>query len=312
MALSAWAQQDDSSPEQAGAVALAQGEVTATDASGQSRELRDGDDIYAGDTIATGADSYADLDFTDDGAMTLRPDSRFAIQRYHYDAAAHPEDGSTPEADDQPDAPESAFFSLLKGGFRAVSGLIGHINRDEYQVNTPTVTIGIRGTGYDVRYCQDDCADVAGANQPAPANGLYTGVNKGAIALKNEAGETTTVNKGEYLRQLRGQRSFERMTHPPRALRRMGLPPKLRARAQQNRARLRMRRRQEFHKLRARRLRQRVRQKQKPPHPAHPGKAQHKAGRDCSKTKNPKLCEKRQARGQREEEPRAQERRGRR
>ena len=55
---------------------------------------------------------------------------------------------------------ESAFFRLLKGGFRAVSGLIGHTRREDYAVQTPVATIGIRGTDYEVRMCSGDCGDV--------------------------------------------------------------------------------------------------------------------------------------------------------
>ena len=46
-----------------------------------------------------------------------------------------------------------AFFSLLKGGFRTVSGLIGKINHEDYSVATPVATIGIRGTDYLTVLC---------------------------------------------------------------------------------------------------------------------------------------------------------------
>src|SRR3546814_15472343 len=43
---------------------------------------------------------------------------------------------------------KSGFFRLLKGGFRAVSGLIGRVDHEEYRVSTPVATIGLRGTEY--------------------------------------------------------------------------------------------------------------------------------------------------------------------
>ncbi|MDR3418110.1 MAG: FecR family protein [Nevskia sp.] len=220
-------------PEQAGTVALAEGTVTAATADGTSRKLGDGDAIYAGDTITTGSASYADLDFEDGATFVLRPDSQFRVQSYHYEADAH-----DPDQPATPAAPESAFFQLVKGGFRAVTGLIGHLNRDEYRIDTPTATIGIRGTGYDVRYCQDDCADEGGA---APENGLYTSVNKGSIAMRNESGETVAaVGQNAHIASIRDRVRLLRQR--PRALSRMTLPPALAKRAMARRQQIRQHR----------------------------------------------------------------------
>src|SRR3546814_7082028 len=54
---------------------------------------------------------------------------------------------------------KSGFFRLLKGGFRAVSGLIGRVDHEEYRVSTPVATIGIRGTDYYVYQCDAACDD---------------------------------------------------------------------------------------------------------------------------------------------------------
>src|SRR5690606_19192386 len=78
----------------------------------------------------------------------------------------------------------NALFRLLKGGFRAVTGLIGKENRDNYRVRTPVATIGIRGTDFEARFCQGDCFDI----DPMPRDGLYTGVFQGRINLANGAG----------------------------------------------------------------------------------------------------------------------------
>lgn len=174
-----------------GTATLVTGHVTAAAPSGEIRDLIKGAPVYQGETIITASSSYVNIEFTDTGRVLLRPESRFAIERYQY-AGAQP--AAAPSAAAQPARQESAFFRLLKGGFRAVSGLIGHTRRDDYAVQTPVATIGIRGTDYEVRYCAGDCADIT----PAPKDGLYAGVQAGAIALTNGGGETNTA-AGQYV-----------------------------------------------------------------------------------------------------------------
>jgi hypothetical protein len=148
-------------PESAGDVVLAQGSVTDTGTDGKSRPLQDGDTVYPGDSFVLGDDSYLDVDFEDGGRILLRPDTTFQIQEYHFDPAAHPTEGAEPAPEPlaTPPQPENSFFKLVKGGLRAVDGLIGHSHPENYGIETPVATIGVRGTAFDVRYCGDDCKD---------------------------------------------------------------------------------------------------------------------------------------------------------
>lgn len=95
----------------------------------------------------------------------------------------------TPETDET----SRAFFRLLKGGFRSVSGLIGKANHDDYRVSTPVATIGIRGTQYGARLCQGDCSDrdeilaklrAAGRGARPGETILVTTVEEGEISLR--------------------------------------------------------------------------------------------------------------------------------
>lgn len=235
------AQAGAGAPEPAARVLVAAGAVTDTGADGRSRALADGDTVYAGDTVGTAAGGYASLDFEDGGELILRPSTQLQIRQYHFDAASHdpPAAGSAPSAP-APDAPpagrESAVFSLAKGGLRAVSGLIGHLQHDDYALQTPTATLGIRGTAYDLRYCQDDCTDEA-EQGVAPDNGLYASVSQGAIALRNDAGESLTgAGQSAHVRA-RGVLA-RRLAGLPAALRHMDLPEALRARAAAMRQRI--------------------------------------------------------------------------
>ena len=178
----------------AGTATLVTGHVSAASPAGEIRDLVKGSPVYEGEVIITSNASYVNIEFTDGGRVLLRPESRFEIDRYQFSGGPQP---ATPAA--QPgNAPaprqESAFFRLLKGGFRAVSGLIGHTRHEDYSVQTPVATIGIRGTDYEVRLCQGDCGDIT----PTPKDGLYAGVQSGSIALTNQGG-TTTPSAGQFV-----------------------------------------------------------------------------------------------------------------
>lgn len=117
----------------AGRVEFAIGNVSALGADGQSRALNKGSEINPGETIAT-TDGRAQLRFSDGGYISLQPNTEFKVEDYNFNGKA---DGS-----------EKGFFSLIKGGLRAITGAIGHTNKTAYRVNTPVATIGIRGTEY--------------------------------------------------------------------------------------------------------------------------------------------------------------------
>jgi hypothetical protein len=173
----------------AGTATLVTGHVSAATPSGEIRDIVKGGPVYEGEVLITASSSSVNIEFSDGGRVLLRPESRFQIERYQYATTATPT-----QAANQPARQESAFFRLLKGGFRAVSGLIGHTRREDYAVQTPVATIGIRGTDYEVRFCQGDCTDTT----PTPKDGLYAGVQSGSIALSNQGG-TTTPTAGQYV-----------------------------------------------------------------------------------------------------------------
>lgn len=180
----------------AGDITLLTGRATAAGESGEIRPLAKGDMVYAGEMINTGPNSYLNIKFTDGGRVLLRPNTRFQIEEYAYADAVPGESESggsaaSPNVDAEPEG--NALFRLLKGGFRAVTGMIGKKNRDNYNVRTPVATIGIRGTDFEARFCQGDCLDI----DPAPRDGLYTGVFNGGIQLNNGAG-TFDRDAGQY------------------------------------------------------------------------------------------------------------------
>src|SRR6195256_5661554 len=151
--------------EPAGKVLTAGGDVLVLRGS-QILRLSSGAGIESGDQIHTGADGKALIVFTDSGLIWIRSNSDFVVDEYSY---TNGQGGR-----------ESAFFSLLKGGARSVTGLIGRRNRMSYRLRVSVATIGIRGTDFSVVMCQRDCRDSDGG---LAAKGLYGEVLEGRIAV---------------------------------------------------------------------------------------------------------------------------------
>jgi hypothetical protein len=123
------------------------GGVTVTGADGRSRPAAKGLELQSGDRIVT-AEGRAQLRFTDGAYVSLQPNTDFTIREYRFD-------GKT-------DGTEKGIFGLVRGALRTVTGAIGRVNRGAYQIQTPTATIGIRGTGGLIQILPDGSTLVTG------------------------------------------------------------------------------------------------------------------------------------------------------
>lgn len=158
----------------AGEITHLSGVLSVQRADGSSKILSVKSQVDEGDTLATEKDAYARIRFIDGGEVVLRPNTRFKVERYRYEAAK-------PEND-------SVLTGLLKGGLRAVTGAVGKRSMDKVTYQTPTATIGIRGTHFGALFCKGDCADVKTRSGKPPRDGLHVDVAVGRIALTNKAG----------------------------------------------------------------------------------------------------------------------------
>ena len=120
-----------------GTIIFKTGEASVTHADNASVPAEKNLALLAGDTIET-RDGRVQFSLIDGGKISLQPNSIFKINKYEFSGK---EDGS-----------EYAFMELVKGGLRTISGLIGHKNRERYQLKTTVATIGIRGTEYTVNF----------------------------------------------------------------------------------------------------------------------------------------------------------------
>ena len=153
-----------------GRVLLASGDVSA-ERSGQRVALSRGAEVQEGDVLRTGERSALQVRFNDESMASLRANTELRVDAYQFNR--------TPATD-------KMNVSLVKGGLRTVTGLIGKANQDGFGLKTATATIGIRGTHFTALHCQGDCSNPDGT--PA-ANGTYGGVTDGRIGVSNATGE---------------------------------------------------------------------------------------------------------------------------
>ena len=147
------ASQAQTAPNSAATATAVEGTAYVIRADGRQGILARGSALNVGDSVTTTRNSTVRLRFTDGGETALRPDSRIAVQSYAYSSDA-------PQAD-------NLVLGLLKGGLRAITGAIGKRgNVDAYRVQVNSATIGIRGTDYTARVCDNDCPTVIAQNTP--------------------------------------------------------------------------------------------------------------------------------------------------
>ncbi|MGI4719039.1 MAG: FecR family protein [Janthinobacterium lividum] len=154
----------------AGVVARLSGPLLAKKADGSVKVLGLKSEVESGDTLVSEKNTYAQIRFVDNSEITLRPGTTFKIENFAYDQGK-------PEAD-------QASYSLVKGGLRSITGLMGKRNKEKFSLKTPNATIGIRGTTFIAQYVVPDPAQAA----PVLAPGLHVSVSEGAIVVTNNGG----------------------------------------------------------------------------------------------------------------------------
>jgi hypothetical protein len=156
-----------------GTVDAVSGEATITDATGANKRVAAGTQIFTGQSIQTASDGEVHIVTEDSGLIALRPNSSFRIDRYR--SQGEPED--------------EVVFSLFKGALRSITGWIAKRNPSAYRLNTPTATIGVRGTDHETTVIETE----TGNDLP----GTFDSVNEGSTVLRTARGEIE-VHPGEH------------------------------------------------------------------------------------------------------------------
>jgi hypothetical protein len=139
-----------------GTVTDVSGPLLARKADGIVKVLSQQSTVDQGDTLVSEKGTYARIKFIDNSEITLRPNTQFKIENFAYEEAKPEED--------------HAIFSLIKGGLRSITGLLGKRNKERFGLNTPTATIGIRGTNFIAEYIPPSKEEVAAYQAAALAS----------------------------------------------------------------------------------------------------------------------------------------------
>jgi hypothetical protein len=170
----------------AGTVMQLSGPLMAKKADGKVKILAIKSEVEQGDTLLTEKETYALIRLIDNSEITLKPNTSFVIEHFSYTA-------------EQPDG-DHAIFSLIKGGLRSVTGLLGKRNKERFEMKTPAATIGIRGTTFVASYVAPSAPALPAAATSAGqglAPGLYVQVLDGLIHVTNPAG-TQNFAAGQF------------------------------------------------------------------------------------------------------------------
>ena len=154
------------------------GNVQVQVGSATSRPLRQGDNVSQGDTVSTGSASSVVLKFDDGQVAALTANSRMTITAYQYNRQS---------------GTGNVLLSLIDGGMRAITGLIGRNSPDRVAFRAATATIGIRGTDVTI---------------VTSAGNVVVSVNDGSVSF-TFGGQTIVIPMGQAI-HLRPDGTFSR------------------------------------------------------------------------------------------------------
>jgi len=176
---SAAAATDVSAGAPIGSVSESQGAVTVVHPSGAEAMLVTGDPIFQGDVLTTGPDGSVSVIFVDDTVFSLDVDGRMVMDEMVYD----------------PGTQTGTFNAMVVSGvFSFVSGQVAKTSPDGMMVNTPTATIGIRGSTVVGNAAAEGAENKISLVRDVDGNVGEIIVSNGAGTLVlNQAGASTTV-----------------------------------------------------------------------------------------------------------------------
>ncbi len=119
--------------EPAGTAAAIRPDVGAT-GTGGARTLAVDSSVFMGDVIKTGASGTAQIRFVDDTRLAVGPNSDITIDRFIFGG------GKTAK---------QVTINVTQGAFRFLTGISA---KSAYSIQTPTATIGVRGTEWEGVY----------------------------------------------------------------------------------------------------------------------------------------------------------------
>ncbi|MBT6293000.1 MAG: tandem-95 repeat protein, partial [Rhodospirillaceae bacterium] len=164
-----FAQAAGGATEPIGQIETIEGAVEITRVDGSKVTAQQGDDIFQGDVIETGADASIGMVLADDSVFSLDADARAVIDEMVYDPG---------------EQTGNIGINLVSGVMSFVSGQIAKTDPDAMVLKTPVATIGIRGTSGTIT--SGETVEVVLVND---ADGTT-----GEITVTSPLGDVTVIN----------------------------------------------------------------------------------------------------------------------
>lgn len=161
----------------AGRIQFVAGDVRIVGSDGRERAAQKGGEVLELESILTGNGAQAQIKMIDGGLLALRPDTQIKLDAYVFD-------NRNAEV-------EKAWLTLIKGGLRSLTGLIGTHNKERYAIRTPNAVIGVRGTDHEPVVILPDTL-ISQTNPP----GTYDKVNVGVTSITTQVG-TTLIQRNQ-------------------------------------------------------------------------------------------------------------------
>ena len=160
----------------AGRIQFIAGEAKILNDKQIERVAKKGEAVDQGDTIVTSSTGSVQVALEDGGLLAVRPNTQLSIDAYVY--SGKPDDRNN-----------KSFFSLAKGAFRSITGVIGQTNKQAYRVSTPSATMGIRGTDHEPAVVLPLApGELPESGLQAAPPGTYDRVNSGKTFIQNADG----------------------------------------------------------------------------------------------------------------------------
>lgn len=156
----------------AGKFLVSVGDVKLVGKDGKTRTAERGGELLEGDTIVTGANSLAQIRLQDNGLISVRPNTEMKLDKFAFAGAD--------------DRKATLLISLVKGGLRSITGLIGKAHREGYKISTASATIGIRGTDHEPFF-------IPPGQTALGTPGTYDKVNSGMTFVQGRQGNPVDV-----------------------------------------------------------------------------------------------------------------------
>ena len=135
--------------------------------SAQIRTLKPGDIVFVGDRMRATASGEVVLRVEDGGYVAMRPGAEFLVEEFVANKSSS----------------DRVSLKLLQGGLRLITGWVGKLNPKGYRVQTPSATIGIRGTDHEAYFLTSPMA-----SSLSQTSGTYDKVLSGQTYLQTPDG----------------------------------------------------------------------------------------------------------------------------